>query len=95
MDECARWLARLAADEKAVRHDLVGFMLGTGVRAGEALGLAWDEVDLVGIDMLVDGAVRRTYMVKVDWTVCRVKADRCSVRAPRRPPAAGRCGFLS
>jgi integrase len=76
VDECARWLDRLAADEKAVRHDLVdltSFMLATGVRIGEALAVSWDEVDLVGVDMVVDGAIKRTCTVKVDWTVCRVK----------------------
>lgn len=76
VEECARWLELLAADEKAVRHDLVdlvGYMLGTGVRVGEALGVSWEDVDLVGADMLVNGAVRRVCTVRVDWTVCRVK----------------------
>jgi integrase len=76
VEECARWLERLAADEQAIRHDLVdltGFELATGVRIGEVLGVAWDDVDLVGRDMVVDGVIRRTCAVRIDWTVCRVK----------------------
>jgi integrase len=64
--ECGRWLARLAADEQAVRRDLIdltGFMLAVGCRIGEALAVAWDDVDLdVGT-------------VRIDWTVCRVKGE--------------------
>lgn len=42
-------LAKLDADPRAVADDLpdlVRFMLGTGVRIGEALGLRWAQVDL-------------------------------------------------
>lgn len=63
-DECARWLKHLASDETAVHYDLVdlcGFMLAVGCRIGEALGVAWDEVDL------------QAGTVAIDWTVCRVK----------------------
>lgn len=71
-------LSRLAADEKTVRHDLVdltGFMLATGVRIGEVLALRWDDVDLVGTDMVVDGAIRRVSTARVDWTLIRVKGQ--------------------
>ena len=42
-------LAKLQDDDKARRHDLpdlVFFMLATGVRIGEALGVIWSQVDL-------------------------------------------------
>lgn len=48
-DECRAWLAQLKADETAVEKDLPDlclFMIGTGVRIGEALAVAWAEVDL-------------------------------------------------
>ncbi|MHC1559206.1 hypothetical protein ACR9E3_09620 [Actinomycetospora sp. C-140] len=43
------WLAQLDADEDASDKDLpdlCSFMIGTGVRIGEALAVAWPEVDL-------------------------------------------------
>lgn len=48
-DERTQWLAQLAEDRAAVAKDLpdlVSFMLDTGVRIGEALALAWDQIDL-------------------------------------------------
>lgn len=50
LDEMRRWLKRLDGDEFARRHDLPElsrFMLATGVRIGEALGVTWADVDLV------------------------------------------------
>lgn len=50
LDEMRRWLRRLDGDEFARRHDLPElsrFMLATGVRIGEALGVTWADVDLV------------------------------------------------
>jgi integrase len=47
--ERIEWISRLRADEDAVRKDLPDlceWMLGTGVRIGEALAVSWDEVDL-------------------------------------------------
>lgn len=47
-DERARWISQLAANPTAVRKDLpdlTSFMLGTGVRIGEALAVSWDEID--------------------------------------------------
>ena len=47
--ECRAWLAQLDADEDARDKDLpelCRFMIGTGVRIGEALSVAWPEVDL-------------------------------------------------
>jgi len=49
LGECRAWLAQLRADETAREKDLPDlclFMIGTGVRVGEALALAWSEVDL-------------------------------------------------
>lgn len=48
-EERDAWFATLAADPRAVKADLPDltlFMLSTGVRIGEALGLLWSEVDL-------------------------------------------------
>lgn len=47
--ERVAWLARLRADEKAVRKDLPDltyFMLASGVRIGEALAVVWEQVDV-------------------------------------------------
>lgn len=47
--ECDAWLRILDADEFAVRKDLpdlVRFLLATGCRLGEAVGVHWDDVDL-------------------------------------------------
>jgi integrase len=64
LEERTRWLKLLESDEKAVRRDLPDlsrFMMATGVRIGEALGLFWSDVDL------------DTRTVAVDYTVVRVK----------------------
>ena len=48
--EVRRWLALLDGDEFAQRHDLpelARFMLATGLRLGEALGVTWTDLDLV------------------------------------------------
>ena len=48
-DERTAWFALLAADPRAVAADLpdlTAFLLATGVRIGEALGLLWAEVNL-------------------------------------------------
>ena len=47
--EAGEWLTLLDADEYAHRTDLpdfVRFLLGTGLRIGEAVGARWDDVDL-------------------------------------------------
>ena len=63
LQEMRDWLALLEANEFAQRHDLpelARFMLATGLRLGEALGVTWSDVDLA------DGtiAVRRTVVRK-------------------------------
>lgn len=48
-EERARWLSALESDERAVRKDLpdlTRWMLATGLRIGEALAVAWSDVDL-------------------------------------------------
>jgi integrase len=57
---------QLSADVKAVRADLpdlVSFLLGTGVRIGEALAVLWSQVDL------------ETRQVEVTHTIVRVKGE--------------------
>ncbi len=47
--ECRAWLAQLRADTAAVEKDLPDlclFMIGTGVRIGEALAVVWPDIDL-------------------------------------------------
>lgn len=63
-DERRDWVDRLRMDPNARRKDLPDlceWMLGTGVRIGEALAVSWAEVDLVA------GAVR------IEHTIIRVK----------------------
>jgi integrase len=48
-EEQARWFIGLTQDDIAIRQDLVdfsAFLLGTGLRIGEALAVLWHEVDL-------------------------------------------------
>lgn len=52
-----RWLARMEADEVAVRHDLpdlTRFMLSTGARIGECLAVSWAQVDVHGKTVAID-----------------------------------------
>jgi integrase len=60
-EERRRWLQFLATDPAAVRrdlHDLSVFMLGTGVRIGEALALRERDVDLEGVPVDDGGQIR-------------------------------------
>ena len=48
-EERREWFAMLAADPKALAADLpdlTTFLLGTGARIGEALGILWQDIDL-------------------------------------------------
>ncbi len=61
--ELGHWLTILDASPLAVRKDLpdlVRFLLGTGMRIGEALALTWAEVDLLA------------GVVIVEWNIARV-----------------------
>lgn len=63
--ERARWLAQLSADSRSVNKDLpdlTSFMLGTGVRIGESLAVAWDQVDF------------EQATVEISFTLIRIKA---------------------
>ncbi|WP_246633036.1 tyrosine-type recombinase/integrase [Pseudonocardia nigra] len=63
-DERREWIAHLKADPDAVRKDLPDlceWMLGTGVRVGEALAVSWDDVDLTA------------GVVHINHTIVRIK----------------------
>ena len=63
-DERQLWISRLQADPDAVRKDLPDlceWMLGTGVRIGEALAVSWHEVDLTA------------GLVLIEYTIIRIK----------------------
>lgn len=54
--------------------DLVDFMLGTGVRVGEALAVRWCDIDLDGIPIAnPDGTLRLAPIVTVNGNIVRVK----------------------
>jgi integrase len=64
--ERTQLLVQLSADVRAQRRDLpdlVFFMLATGVRIGEALGVMWSEVDL------------EAGTVEISSTMIRVKGE--------------------
>lgn len=60
--EIRSWLALLDGDPFAERHDLpelARFMLATGLRLGETLGLTWADVDLTAGTVLVHRTIIR------------------------------------
>ncbi|MEV6415652.1 tyrosine-type recombinase/integrase [Kribbella sp. NPDC051718] len=70
----------LRADEAAVRADLpdlVTFMLGTGVRIGEALAVLWSQIDL------------DTGTVDITHTIVRIKGEGL-IRKPAKSKASNR-----
>ena len=72
--EAQEWLRVVDADPYAVRKDLpdlTRFLLGTGVRIGEALGVGWSDVDLVG------------GLVSIRSTVVRVKGVGLVAKSPK------------
>src|SRR4051794_21995138 len=86
VQEMREWLALLDANEFAQRHDLpelARFMLATGLRLGEALGLAWPEADLAAGPT----GVRRTVVrVKGKGLVAKRVKSRASERGLLLPP---------
>lgn len=86
VDELREWLAVLDADEFARRHDLpelARFMVATGVRLGEALGVTWGDVNLVTGTVVV----RRTIVrVTGKGLVAKRVKSRASERALLVPP---------
>ncbi len=91
VEEVARWLKLLAADASAVRHDLLDLtagMLATGVRVGEALAIRWCDLDLIGAELVIDGARRKVCTVDISGKLLRIKG-RGLVRMPSTKTAAG------
>jgi integrase len=73
-DEREQLLAKLRADQYARRCDLIAlvlFMLGTGVRIGEALAVRWCDINLDG--MLIDG--HRTPVVHITGNIVNVRGQ--------------------
>lgn len=61
-DERRAWIGRLRDDPDSVRKDLPDlceWMLGTGVRIGEALAVSWEDVDLAAATVRVEHTVIR------------------------------------
>lgn len=82
-DELREWLALLDDSEFARRHDLpdlARFMLATGLRLGEALGVTWADVDL------------NAGTVSVVRTIVRVKGQ--GLVAKRTKSAASMRGLM-
>lgn len=78
--EVRGWLATLDADPMAQRKDLpelARFMLATGVRLGEALGVTWDDVDL---DAGTVGIQRTIIRVKGKGLIAKRTKSRASQR---------------
>jgi integrase len=75
-DERRRWLTFLATDRLAVQrdlHDLSVFMLGTGVRIGEALAVREGDLDLEGVPVDEGGQLR---LGRVPWIMGRGRGAR-------------------
>lgn len=80
VDELRAWLAPLDASPHAQRHDLpelARFMLATGLRLGEALGVTWADVDLSAGTVAV---VRTIVRVKGKGLVAKRVKSRASER---------------
>jgi integrase len=78
--EAVEWLALLDTDEYARRMDLpdfVRFLLGTGLRIGEAVGARWDDVDLERGTLSVQRTIVRVARVGL---VARKPKTRAGVR---------------
>lgn len=73
-DERRTLVEQHSADPEAVAadlSDLTRFMLATGVRIGEALGLRWDEVDLPASEVEISHQV----MGVKSWGLVRTKTN--------------------
>jgi integrase len=86
VEEMRAWLSLLDGNEVARRQDLpelARFMLATGLRLGEALGVTWTDVDLAAGTI----AVRRTIVrVAGQGLVAKRVKSRASERALLLPP---------
>jgi integrase len=75
------WMQGKSADKEEARAqasarrrdlpDLVTFMLGTGVRIGEALGVRWCDVDLEGVPVVDGDELRAVPIVAITGNVVR------------------------
>lgn len=75
-EERRRLLAWCDTDTRAQRRglgDFVRFMLGTGCRIGEALAIRWQDVDLVGVPLNIDGAFEQVPVVAITGNIVEVK----------------------
>ncbi len=100
-EECQEWLAILDADPYAVQKDLpdlVRFLLGTGVRIGEAMGVTWDDVDLdqgllhvrrTIVRVKGVGLVAKSTKSRAGLRVLRIPSWLADVLAKRRPDDGG------
>ena len=90
-DERREWFATLSRDPKAVAADLPDltlFLLATGVRIGEALGLLWSEVDVDAGMIAITGQVTR--VTGGDWSGGR-RSPRPGSGCSPSPAGASRC----
>ena len=84
--EVRRWLALLDGDEVARRHDLpelARFMLATGLRLGEALGVTWADLDLTVGSLMVQRTIIRA---QGQGLIAKRVKSRASERALMLPP---------
>ncbi|MBW0116491.1 tyrosine-type recombinase/integrase [Pseudonocardia abyssalis] len=101
-DERHEWVTRLHGDRDAVRKDLPDlceWMLGTGVRIGEALSVSWEEVDLADGTVEIDhtlirikgvGLIRKTTKSSAGERTLRLPAFALSMLRRRKLAAGGR-----
>jgi integrase len=86
VEELRAWLALLDANEFARRHDLpelARFMVATGLRLGEALGVTWADLDLTSGKLAVQRTIVR---VKGQGLFAKRVKSRASERALLLPP---------
>jgi integrase len=75
------WMAGTSNDKEEARAqasarrrdlpDIVTFMLGTGVRIGEALAVRWDDVDLEGVPVVEGKDIRLVPIVAITGNITR------------------------
>ncbi|MBW0101651.1 tyrosine-type recombinase/integrase [Pseudonocardia sp. KRD291] len=75
------WMAGTSEDDEEARAqvrarrrdlpDIVTFMIGTGVRMGEALGVRWCDVDLEGVPVVEGDTLRAVPIVAITGNIVR------------------------
>lgn len=102
-DERRQWVAQLGMDPGARRKDLPDlceWMLGTGVRIGEALAVSWDEIDLAAGTARIEFTIIRVRGVGLIRKATKTSAGERTLTLPafvvsmlrRRRMAAGGAG---